>query len=364
MDKGRKKIGLLTLWKNSNHGTALQAYALSVAISNMGWPAEYILYNSRQFLCLTDKLRILIDKLIYFFKGGFVKSDLNVSNSYLPLMEFWDSIPHSSVVFNKRNCCESIKFYCKYIVGGDQVWNRNITRVNSFYFLDFIDDNVSKYSYSPSFGSAHLSLNYKKILVNQLSSFKYIGCRDISHSIQMQQILHKKVVNTVDPVLLLSKDVWHNFSKEVPSLPNKYLLCYELGNRYSLRKYAELEAQSNKLDLIYMSVSTCNVNLSEISPANFVYMFENADYVVTDSYHGILFSIIFSKTFTPFLKRRGDETSFDNWRIHELCNSLDIQIGSPSSVNKINIDKLNAKIENSKVFLQSILDHYCPIKVG
>lgn len=353
MDRRGKKIALLTLWKNSNHGTALQAYALWAAISEMGWSAEYILYNSRQFLCFTDKLRIFLDKFIYYIRGGFVKSDFNLTNSYTPLMEFWNSIPHSSIIFNKRNCAESVKFYYKYIIGGDQVWNRNITRVNYFYFLDFIDNDVSKNSYSPSFGSAYLSSNYTKLLNKLLKSFRYIGCRDIAHSIRIQKVLDKEVVNTVDPVLLHAKEFWHCFSERIPSHPTRYLLCYELGDSKSLREYAEFEAKSKNLELIYMSESCCDVSLSEISPANFVYMFENADYIVTDSYHGVLFSIIFNKVFTPFLKRQGNETSFDNWRIHELCNSLNIQIGSPSTVN---IDKLKEKIENSKKFLQTILN--------
>lgn len=355
MDKIGEKIGLLTLWKNANHGTALQAYAFVKVISEMGFEGEYILYDSYRYLQFMDKIRININKLVYFIKGGFVKSDFESSNSYFPLMDFWDSIPHSTIIYNKKTCCNTTKYYNKYIVAGDQVWNWNISRVNSFYFLDGLDNNVLKYSYSPSFGSAFLPSKYKKLLVKVLSRFKYIGCRDVSHCALIRKLINRDVVNTVDPVLLLSKEFWHGFSEIWPRLPLKYLLCYELGNSKILRKYAELEAKSRNLDMVYMSSSSEEINLCEISPANFVYIFEKANFVVTDSYHGMLFSIIFGKMFTPFFKRRGNKTSFDNWRVHELCSSIGIQVGSRAIADNINMDSLNIKIAQSKEFLYTIL---------
>lgn len=356
MDQSKKKIGLLTLWKNANFGTALQAYALYRVISEMGCEAEYVLYNSRWHLKLSEKIRIIYNKLSYIVRGCFVKSDLIHHNSYLPMMDFWDGIPHSSAIFDRKTFASSTKLYNKYIVGGDQVWSRSVTIANSFYFLEGLDDNVSRNSYSPSFGSQNLSFRYKKKTVKYLSRFKHIGCRDISLSDLLKSSLGRNVVNTVDPVLLLSPDDWHEFSEKFSSLPHNYLLCYELGDSDCMRLMAEKKAQSQNLELLYMSASSGDINLLKISPANFVYLFENAAHIVTDSYHGILFAIIFRKMVTPFFKRSGNESTFDNWRIHELCDFLNIQIGSSAFVDKADMDKLDAKIEQSKNFLQSILD--------
>lgn len=356
MDKSGAKIGLLTLWKNSNHGTALQAYALATVISEMGWEGEYILYDSRWNLRIVDKVRIIASKLWYLASGGFVKSDIESSNSYKPLMDFWDRIPHSSLIFNKGNCGSANRFYYKYVVGGDQVWNPTISKVNSFYFLDAIDNDVPKYSYSPSFGTVCLSSKYKKRLVGLLSRFRYVGCRDMAQSELLQQLIGKEVINTVDPVLLLSEEFWHGFSKSLSHLPKKYLLCYVLGDSKKMRTYAEREAKDRGLDLIFMSTFSADVKLSEISPANFVSMFENANFVVTDSYHGMLYSVIFGKMFTPFFKRRGTENAFDNWRIYELCCLLEIKVGSQVNPSKINRCRLNDKVLQSKNFLQTILN--------
>lgn len=65
MDKSGAKIGLLTLWKNTNHGTALQAHALATVISEMGCEGEYILYDSRRHLRIVDKISIFASKLRY-----------------------------------------------------------------------------------------------------------------------------------------------------------------------------------------------------------------------------------------------------------------------------------------------------------
>lgn len=356
MDKRGAKIGLLTLWKNANHGTALQAYALARVISEMGWEGEYILYDSRSHMRIVDKMRIITSKLCYLVSGGFVKSDIVSSNSYKSLMNFWDGIPHSSIIFNKKNFGNAIRFYYKYVVGGDQVWNPTISKVNSFYFLEAIDNDVPKYSYSPSFGTVCVSSKYKKKLVRMLSRFRYVGCRDMAQSQLLQQLIGREVINTVDPVLLLSEEFWHGFSKKLSCLPKKYLLCYVLGDSKKIRVYAEREAKERGLELIFMSTFSTDVKLSEISPVNFVSMFENANFVVTDSYHGMLYSVIFGKMFTPFFKRHGTENAFDNWRIYDLCNLLEIKVGSQVNPSKINRCRLNDKVLQSKKFLQTILN--------
>lgn len=357
MDKSGAKIGLLTLWKNTNHGTALQAHALATVISEMGCEGEYILYDSRRHLRIVDKISIFASKLRYLASGGFVKSDLESSDSYKSLMNFWDRIPHSSMIFNKKNCGNANRFYCKYVVGGDQVWNPTISKVNSFYLLESIDNDVPKYSYSPSFGTVCLSSKYKKRLVRMLSCFRYVGCRDIAQSELLRKLIGREVTNTVDPVLLLSEEFWHGFSESLPHLPKNYLLCYILGDSKKIRTYAEREAKIRGLDLIFMSVSsTDDVKLSEISPSNFVSMFENANFVVTNSYHGMLYSVIFGKMFAPFFKRRGPATAYDNWRIYDLCCMLGIKVGSQVDPGKINRSKLNDKVLQSKKFLQTILN--------
>ena len=356
MDRSKRKIGLLTLWMNANFGTALQAYALCEVISRMGHEAEYVLYNSRRHLRLNEKIRLICNRLSYIVRGCFVKSDLIPHNSYLPMMDFWDSIPHSSIIFDRKTLPDSTKLYSRYIVGGDQVWSRSVTIASPLYFLEGLDDGVSRNSYSPSFGSKNLTSRHKKQTVKYLSLFKHIGCRDISLSARLKSLLGREVVNTVDPVLLLTQDDWHAFSEKLSSLPSNYLLCYELGNTESMRLMAEEKARSQNLELLYMSHTSGDISLSEISPANFVYLFENAAHVVTDSYHGILFSIIFRKKVTPCLKRPGNESTFDNWRIYELCDFLNIQIGLSAFVDKAGMDRLGAMIRQSNDFLLSILD--------
>ena len=362
MDNGRKKIALLTFWKNANHGTALQAFALCKYILRLGFNAEYILYNSRVGI---SKKTSLIRKFIEVFNlfkfygiKGVVEEDKRKipSNENHLILQFWNKIPHSNVVYNKQSCRESLDLYSLFIVGGDQLWNPYITISNYFYLLDFVDVPSKKHSYCPSFGVSSLSESYLKKLKRHLTSFSNIGCRDTIISTFLSDFLKKKVTNNVDPVLLLSKNEWQDVMEPLP-LPPKFILCYQLGDLHKVRISAKELAEQKRIPVLFLTHDSAPVSISNISPNNFIYIIANADIVVTDSYHGILFSIIFEKKFVPFYKRFGDESILDNFRIYDLCHSLDIPIECLANISLDHDSMLYDKIIKSKKYIQNILNY-------
>lgn len=362
MDIGRKKIALLTFWENANHGTALQAFALCKYISGLGFHAEYILYNSRIGISKKTSFKrkfIEVFNLIKFHGiKGVVEEDkrrIHGNENHL-IMQFWNKIPHSNVVYNKQSCRELLDLYSLFIVGGDQLWNPYITIGNYFYLLDFVDVPSKKHSYSPSFGVSTLSDNYLIKLKRYLTSFGNIGCRDTINCMFLSDFLEKEVINNVDPVLLLSKDEWQDIMVPLP-LPPKFILCYQLGDLHKLRMLAEELAKQKGIPVLFLTHDSVPVSISNISPNNFIYIIANADIVVTDSYHGILFSIIFDKKFVPFYKRFGDESILDNFRIYDLCHSLDIPIECLANISLDHDGIFYNKIIKSKKFIQNILNY-------
>lgn len=362
MDKGNKKIALLTFWKNSNHGSALQAFALYNFIYNQGFNAEYLLYDSHKAIGIKSFFYRRIKSIVHTFElrkhKGLLKEDKR-SNQYDGsnlIMQFWDQIPHSNVIYNKKTCRLSLDIYDTFIVGGDQLWNPYITLDNHVYLLDFVDDPSCKNSYSPSFGISHLSKSHLKTLQHYLLSFSNIGCRDAINGKFLSEHINKEVVHTVDPVLLLSEDEWRQIMKPL-SLPARYLLCYQLGDSSVLSKAASELAGKMRIPVLYLTNSSNPFCVSNISPGNFIYLIANADYVITDSYHGILFSMIFGKPFSPFYKRGYRESVSDNWRIFDLCLFFGFHVGEEIRVDSDSRCFINNCISNSKKYLQSILYH-------
>lgn len=362
MDIGRKKIALLTFWENANHGTALQAFALCKYISGLGFNAEYILYNSRIGISKKTSLKRKFIEVYNLLKFHGIKSVVEEDKRRIHgnendlLLQFWNKIPHSNVIYNKQTCRELLDLYSLFIVGGDQLWNPYINIDNYFYLLDFVDVPSKKHSYSPSFGVSTLSEKYLIKLKRYLTSFGNIGCRDTINSMFLSDFLKKEISNNVDPVFLLSKNEWYDLMEPLP-LPPKFILCYQLGDLHKLRMSAEELAEQRGVPIFFLTHDSVPFSISNISPNNFIYIIANADVVVTDSYHGILFSIIFEKKFVPFYKRFGDKSILDNFRIYDLCHSIDISIGCLSNKSLDYDGILYNKIKESKIYIQKILNY-------
>ena len=137
-------------------------------------------------------------------------------------------------VKNKSNIALLNEKYDYFLTGSDQIWNPFF--LDTFYLLDFVQDDKKKIAYSSSIAVNTIPLKLQPIYTQYLSRFKAICCRENTGSSLLSSLIHKEVKTVLDPVLLLDKDKWIKLGQKA-SLKNKvltsenYIFCYFIGDK-------------------------------------------------------------------------------------------------------------------------------------
>lgn len=373
-----KKIGLLSVFNEPNYGSMLQAYALSKAISNMGYDNEYISYSP-------VRRNGLMRLVIYFIRlvASIFKIDIVKQTEY----SFWESkqfrcqlnlfndfcreyIPHSKANYDNRSIYKANSNYSKYIVGSDQTWSPLVTKDKGCaMFLDFVDDDEKKFSYAPSIGTLNIPENYKTVLNEKLGRFKFLSCREFHNSLYLKENFHLDVNYVLDPTFLLEKKEWSDLSIPI-DVPERYILCYILGTKRCISEYAEKLGREKNIQVFYIVTRPEYVNyknvLKDVSVQQFLFLLLNASYIVTDSYHGSILSVNFNKNFYCFSKRENKNGQYcDNDRIIDFLNVVGLTnrfISDNEYRDEADIiyDKVNDRIKelrnSSTRYLHNILE--------
>ena len=331
------RIGILSPHSSHNHGTVLQALALAKYISNLGVECEYIQCGLYKTLRRGNRLK----KSLYLFLHPTYKKILKqnkernrkaLNYSFLVEPEF-KAIVAKNREFVDRFIPVSKKWvkishigrlpYDRFIVGSDQTWSPYALFQYSPYYLRQVKAPSKKFSYGCSLGStSNFPEEYLSFITKHLSSFKLLSCRERSNCEMLQKMLGKEVSWVVDPTLLLCRDDWKQYMTPV-SMPKEYIVCYILGERNCISAYAEELGRRKQLPVYYIMTrpSSCNHEnvLKDIGAGEFLWLIDNCQYLVTDSFHGCVFSINFRKNMMAFNKFEGNE--LDNARIFDLLSS-------------------------------------------
>lgn len=318
-----KKVGIITIFKAGNFGAELQSFALQRAMHNLGYDAEiidYPFYKNYKFrytkqaqakhyvpflLSVKEKLLILksfILRKIYFkeYKIWMKKiEDFHRENTRMSSEEY---LSVSELYSNNFN-------YDAYCVGSDQVWNpHNIVDMGP-YFLSFAPKDRLKFSYASSFGVSSIDDRSKKVYSDWLNNLDVISVREESGQQLVNNISNRNCSVVCDPTMLLDADEWRKIAKPIDGLPLKYVLVYELHRTPEVAQVANDIATKNNCCVVNIckDVRTTKIenviSISMASPAEFVYLFSQANFVVTNSFHGTVFSVLFKKNFYTILKR-------------------------------------------------------------
>jgi len=222
-----------------------------------------------------------------------------------------------------------------FIVGSDQIWNYKLCKTaETFFFLDFVDDDKKKIAYGTSFGHSSFkgSAKERKTSGFYLKRFDAVSVRE-DYAVDMcKDLFNVDAVQVLDPVFMCNKAHYLNCIKESNLAKNppkkKYLLSYILDPTEEKQKALEDTANKLGLDLICIPNASVNDNLralwrlpimDNLDMEDWLYLFANAEMVVTDSFHGTCFSLIFEKPFVAIgNKRRGLE------RFNSLLGKFDL----------------------------------------
>lgn len=333
-----RKIAIVAPHEETNFGTLLQAFSLAKVIRDLGYECEYISYTPYYKKSLWErfckKLKSVFMKKRTVTMLGYEKDDY--SFWYKPdfavirkhASEFAKNrIPYSSIVYTPKTIYQSNKNYNKFIVGSDQTWSmERYFGEYPFYYLYFVNKHGKKYSYAPSLGTTHLTEQHKKILSKYLEDFALLSCREQKNCDSLSELVGKPVELVGDPTMLLDKSFWLDFSVET-ELPEKYVLAYILGDKASISEFAEVLGRKHNIPVYYVLTRPDYINkefvLRDLAVDQWVYAIANATFVVTDSFHGTLFSINLNKQFYSFSKRVNNNSILnDNDRIMDFLNTI------------------------------------------
>lgn len=380
-----KKIGIISELNmdNTNYGNKLQAFALnkylndafeceaeSTIIDNKMEAKEPTLKGLIKYANkirkiprkLKDKVRNIRLKKLNSRKYNFGKR-LEACNNFIK-----NNIKLSNDFINLKNISQ--KDYDIVITGSDVVWAQVSGGVNKLKFLDFeLRKKFKKIAYAPSFGNDWIPKENIETIKDFLSSFNAISVREKSSTEMLKNIGINNVKHVCDPTLLLSKKEWENIEQKI-NIKEKYIFVYLLGkNKEQREKIKEL---SKKLNLIIVDIPHANGEFSKVdegfsnysidncSPEEWIWLIHNAEYIITDSFHGVVFSTIFNKKF--FVLKRYYTENINN-RMFDYLNTIDerdkmIDITNFISINDFewNYTKIDSKLEefvnNSKQYLK------------
>lgn len=347
-----KRTAVITFHRALNYGAVLQAFALENVLAAIGVHAEMIDYRCPHIECV--------------YRPFDVRHCKNLSSKAKKCVKSFSLIKkrHRFHAFTKKHLCVTKKCSTKkdlqsaapgfaaIITGSDQVFNPDATGGDFSYFLDFAGSDIKKIAYAASIGYRSFPQKYESRCAAYLKRFDGISVREKSACQTVAALADQTVENVLDPTLLLSDSKWLSIAKRPRNLPDKYILVYMMeGCRYTIEKARALAcSRGDRLVLVNPTLKqrqTCKdfIMYETASPEEFVWMFAKAGAVVTNSFHGVAFSLIFKKEF--YAEVSNVEKSA---RIIDLLALFDLsdRILPNEESRKTDWEKVNFKLQKEK----------------
>lgn len=311
------KIGILTHPQGINYGGILQCYALCTYLHKIGHePIVFRRMPNPQFF-LIRWIRAILKALHYprYYNPYEVDRLLNIRpfiDKHIPLTESLKSTRAMNRICKK----------CKIdavIVGSDQVWRQDFSVNYGYnYFLDFVPDSVIKASYAASLGLSywHYTDQQTAKIKKYLSEFKGISVREEDAVDLIKENLGIDVMQHIDPTLLLSSNDYDKITSPRLIL-GKYVFVYWLGDKSIVAKEI-IQYKKDGYDVVDINLRD-NIELPSIG--DWISYIKYADYMITDSFHGCVFSIIYGTRLLVRFNKSGGVG-----RISSLFNILGISL--------------------------------------
>ena len=222
--------------------------------------------------------------------------------------EFINHKLSKSVRFSRREDIPASR-YDILVCGSDQIWNFKATGENDpIYFLDF-GTTRCKFSYAASAGSLKFPKQEHNEYARLLGNLRSIGVRERFLQDYLKEEFNLDSVVNPDPTLLVNADEWAEIEMEYPHLPKRYLLVYSLFKADDTMAFARQVGARLGLPVVlicntrilkFRSRKNVDYTIMGASPQQFLWLFHHASFIVTNTFHGNMFSVIFRKSFVHY----------------------------------------------------------------
>lgn len=323
---GKKRIAVLTLRVDNNYGGNLQRYALVRVLQELGFDSTVLYFRS-------EWIHDPVSKKFKRFVKSFLKLLLGQSSDPLFYWKHEDNrweetrsftypffcnyVKHSPLIFSESSLRKHVRNrnYYGFIVGSDQVWRKAYTQrwgVEHF-FLDFAPKGAKKIAYAASFGLNDMEYDERE-LERLRELYKRLDAVSVREDSGLE-VLAKHgwnkphAVIALDPTMLLAKEHYMKLIKQGLTKPSKGdLFCYILDDdTESARVISSIEKEKN-----YTSFYVSIIGKDRVSVEQWLRSFVDARCVVTDSYHGLVFSLVFNKPFYLIYNAKRGNARFES----------------------------------------------------
>ena len=330
MDK--KKIGLAVCYDTKNFGSHLQVLATDKKIKELGFDTEIIRYKKKMSLtfALQTLPRFFNPYFINSKKGGKkrrkqlkknpdIMAKVKVRNNRFEgfVKKYFTNLSKQYVGWN--NLKKSSNDYDAFLCGSDQLWlPQNLG--SHFYTLEFVT----------SFGVSSIPWFQKRRTRNYLNRFSSLSTRELKGAGIIEDLTGKKAQVVCDPTLLFDAESWSKIIEDKRVIEEPYVFCYFLGNNVEHRTIAKTFASDKSLKIVSCPFldnfveedrNFGDIQMFDMDAADFVNLIRHAEYILTDSFHGTVFSILHHKKFITF-NRFNNGAGSRNSRIDSLCELL------------------------------------------
>lgn len=294
-----KKIATLTVNSPLNYGAVLQTFALNRYLCVQGYDAQVLKYTHVEGHDNRPAWKKLRSKIWCKCFRPWITDAQRIKRTAL----FKNKIVFTQPLQTPKALLEIANTYDIYIVGSDQVWNPRMAGDDASWFLSFTSQK--KIAYAASFGLSVLPPQYMDKYASCIKQLNAVSVREESAATLIENMGLARPQVVLDPVFLLTREMW----KQVAVLPKqeKYILCYYMPG------FPAVEKKIRTLAKTYARKYNCRIlnigkkeysrfffwenNLRGIGPAEFVGLIKNAEMVITNSFHGTAFSVLFDKKF-------------------------------------------------------------------
>lgn len=352
----KKKLGIVTINDYSNYGNRLQNYALQEFLKSFDYEVNTItnLPHKKDFKVKIANFKLAISKLNKELIYKLQKKKLVKENAELIERKINNFKKFTTTYIKEKNYNhlteENLNEYEYFITGSDQIWNPYFRKGNANDFLVFAPKE-KRLSYAPSFGVSKIPKYYENLYKEWLLGFSDISVREASGQLLVNELSNQKATVLLDPTLMLEKKEWENlFKKEkVKNLSSKFILTYFLGDiPKEAQKYLDEISKNEKIKVINIASFDDKENY-DLDPADFLQLIDSANLFLTDSFHGVVFSVIFDTPFIVF--DREDNSPSMNSRIDNLLSKLLLENKKAEFIEKNQI--FTADYSQAKVIIKN-----------
>lgn len=305
------KVGILTFHHSLNAGAALQAWALQEYLCSVGVATDIVNYGK---IGWPSKYNLRAESLRHF-----VGSFYNGFNTFRRTLFIESYRRHLYRRFQRA--CMGLGAaitkadipnlgYTHLITGSDQIWHPVINEGDETYFLANVAPGVKRISYAPSFGVDEFDHALERKMADWLSRFDALSVREPQGAAIVRRLCGREATVVCDPTLLLPRTAYERIERPPRfGLPKRYVAVYTVcGHPWAESAALQLGEQMN-LPVVHLLGGQLarwylpgKVNrVTALGPSEWLWFMHHADYVVTNSFHGTVFSLLYHRPFTVAL---------------------------------------------------------------